>query len=861
VRKTRFTPTILVRPRVLLVIAALGCGSALLGCGGTVVPEASPSVRRVAFSVGGTYLVIEALDDDVIHFEVSAVGAAPDIGTPLYTTPMVAKTDYAGPRRFTDDGRGTLETAALRVTVDTAHLCMTVTDTTKPPGLVLTTICPSALGNADQALTITANGTQHVYGLGEHFRTLGAANGDWLGQVVQPGSPAGNAITPFDGGNTGNAQFPVLYALGAGGGAFALFLDHAYAQQWSFADNPWMVHTGGDQIRGYVLGGRDLAALRSRYMELVGRPLVPPRKMFGLWVSQFSYVSFADLEDKLRTLRASQFPVDGFVLDLQWFGGVFQPPSQMGALTWDTRHFPDPAGEIARLRDTQGVGLMVIEEPYVVTTRPEYAALAALGYLVRQCEGCDPVNVSDFWGRGGMLDWTNAAAGDFWHDAKRQPLIDMGVLGHWTDLGEPEVYDPSGWYQFAALGLHAERDVHNLYNFLWAQSIQRGYARNGAIQRPFILSRSGTAGIQRFGAAMWSGDIGSNLDSLAAHFNVQMHMSFSGIDYFGADIGGYYRSALQGSLEDVYTQWFADGMLLDVPGRPHTLDLCGCNQTAPDRVGDVPSNLENLRLRYRLIPYLYALAHRAYLYGEPVVPPLVYAYQDDPNVRDMGDEKLLGRDLLVATSSTAGQTARDVYLPRGTWFDYHTNASFSSSGEWLRDVPLRTNGIFQLPLFARAGAIIPEMHVDEQTMNALGKRQDGSVRDELIARVYADATPSQFTLYEDDGATNAYQQGAARTTVLSQQRSGTTITVSIAPASGTYAGAPDRRNNVVQIVAPDVTAESVSLNSKPLMRRPSVVALDASDSGWTLADGVVVVKSEPIDVRAVKVFEVFLQAQ
>ena len=138
-----------------------------------------------------------------------------------------------------------------------------------------------------------------------------------------------------------------------------------------------------------------------------------------------------------------------------------------------------------------------------------------------------------------------------------------------------------------------------------------------------MLSRSGTSGIQRFGAAMWSGDIGSNLASLAAHLNVQMHMSFSGIDYFGADIGGYVRTALEGDLNDVYTQWFADGMLLDVPGRPHTLNLCNCNQTAPDRIGDVPSNLENLRLRYRLIPYLYSLAHRAHLYGEPVFPPLV----------------------------------------------------------------------------------------------------------------------------------------------------------------------------------------------------------------------------------------------
>ena len=121
---------------------------------------------------------------------------------------------------------------------------------------------------------------------------------------------------------------------------------------------------------------------------------------------------------------------------------------------------------------------------------------------------------------------------------------------------------------------------------------------------------------------MWSGDIGSNLSSLATQLDVQMHMAFSGIDYFGADVGGYWRSALDGDLNEMYTVWFANAALLDVPLRPHTQNLCNCNETAPDRIGDVASNRENLRLRYRLIPYLYSLAHRAHRYGDALVPPL-----------------------------------------------------------------------------------------------------------------------------------------------------------------------------------------------------------------------------------------------
>ena len=341
-----------------------------------------------------------------------------------------------------------------------------------------------------------------------------------------------------------------------------------------------------------------------------------------------------------------------------------------------------------------------------------------------------------------------------------------------------------------------------------------------------------------------------------------MHLSFSGIDYFGADIGGYVRTALDGDLNDVYTQWFADGMLLDVPGRPHTLNLCNCNQTAPDRIGDVPSNLENLRLRYRLIPYLYSLAHRAHLYGEPVFPPPVFYYQDDPNVQGMGDEKLLGRDLLVATSSTDGQTERDVYLPRGTWINYHTNEWLDSTGEWLPGVPLRVDGVFTLPLFARAGAIIPQMYVDEQTMNASGKRQDGSVHDELIVRVYADEQPSRFTLYEDDGVSIAYLEGALRTTLIAQQRTGDTVAVTIEPASGTYDGAPASRSTIVQISARNGTAMDVSVNGSRLARQPTAAAFDAVARGWYVAgDGSVVAKSGPLDVRTRKAFAVQLEAR
>ena len=297
----------------------------------------------------------------------------------------------------------------------------------------------------------------------------------------------------------------------------------------------------------------------------------------------------------------------------------------------------------------------------------------------------------------------------------------------------------------------------------------------------------------------------------------------------------------------------------------------------------MPSNLANVRQRYELSPYMYSLAYLAYLKGEPVAPPLVYYYQNDMNVRRMGSEKLLGRDLLVATIADRNAPRQhDVYLPAGDWVNYHTNQWFHSTGQFFTGQPLYRDGtlaaagsaldgysqsdnsqhvnftdanghvhelyrhpaaqwvdndltafagIFQLPTYARAGAIIPKMYVDDKTMNILGKRTDGSTRNELIVRVYATKVPSSFKLYEDDGETIAYQSGAVRATGISQQLSadGKSETVTIAAASGSYDGAPASRNNVVELVTDGMQAKEVTLNDNELPQQTSSNSRPAED--------------------------------
>jgi alpha-glucosidase len=621
--------------------------------------------------------------------------------------------------------------------------------------------------------------------------------------------------------------------------------------------------------------GPDLLDLRKDYMELTGRPLVPPKKMFGFWLSEYGYDNWNELEDKLKTLRANNFPLDGFVLDLQWFGGISDVTGKcnMGFLDFDTTTFPDPMGEIKTLQDSNGVGVMLIEEAYVCKNLAEYSKLQEQGCLVKNHPGgTEPDSLSGFWGSGGMIDFTDDNCSRFWDDLKRQKLIGEGVLGHWTDLGEPEVFDPKAGY---SVGTHA--DAHNIFNFRWIRGIYQGYVRrqqlpHPQLQRPFIMSRSGTAGIQRFGAAMWSGDIASKLSSLAAHAGSQMHMSFSGIDYYGADVGGFQRWQHDDpfDLDGMYTQWYANGMMFDVPGRPHT-DNHGCKfptcstpkdrETAPDRVGDFKSNLENTRQRYELIPYVYSLAHRAYRTGEPVIPPPVIYYQTDNNVRSKGDEKMIGRDLLAAVVAKVGETERDVYLPAGGWFDWYTNERINSIGMSIPKVPNRRNGIFKLPLYAREGAIIPLAFVDDSTMNAIGKRKDSSTHNELIAKVFAFGPKggvNSFTLYEDDGTTIAYQQGAVQATEISQKRDGNQLTVGVNKSEGTYEGAPASRNNVIKLVTDD-TVTKVTLNGSELKEFSNMDDFNRASSGWINAgNNTVIAKSGDMSVSDAKNFVIAL---
>jgi alpha-glucosidase (family GH31 glycosyl hydrolase) len=866
-------------------------------------------VVRTSVNANNAYLRLTVLDDDLIQVETAA-GVSPPDNEPINSSPMVFKKDYRGPSQVRRFNNG-LETGVLRLTWEPTTLCLTATD--RPSNRRLATICPQKLNQPLKLLLIDSAAQQAAYGLGQQFIDpsirppgLGAADGDWLRHGERSGiNDLGNGFQGFLGGAVGNIQMPMLYALGPANLNYGLLIDNVYWQSWNFRTSPWTGSMYGDQLRYFILAGPNLLDVRKDLMELTGRPPVPPRKAFGLWVSEFGYDNWNQIDAILANLRQDRFPVDGFVLDLNWFGGIRSndpPASAMGRLDWDENQeplvadgryfFPNPAAKIQEYwRDH--IGIAAIEESYIANTTGTYSQMPKDLMAFRRddsgrCNAAQqnvPVEIDakDFWGVGRMIDWSDASARRWVHDNRRAPnLTARGVSVHWTDLGEPERFDRAACYEGlenTTAGLKNEHsDIHNLYNLLWNQSIWDGYVQlrgtaNGlgvVNARPLILTRSGALGIQRYGAALWSGDIPSNLSALATHFNAQLHMAFSGVDYYGSDIGGFRRETMPGNdkvgsyrgyEDELYTQWFANGAWFDVPLRPHTDNEFNKDApsypTAPNRVGKKTSNLANLRQRYELIPYYYSLAHLAHQRGEPLIAPMALYYQNDPAVLSMGHQKLIGRDLMVGVVAAHGEIARDIYFPAGRWVNYHSNESVRSNGQTLVQVPVYRNGIFRLPAFARAGAILPLMPVDADTKDAEGHRLSNGAQTlptPLLLRVFADDTLSTFTYFEDDGRTLQYaSDGSAfyphRTIQLSQRFSGNQATVTIGGAqsvNGGLPGAPTSRATVIQLVTENSAAQSVTFNGSLLPLQPSRAALDAAASGWLNTEDNLILAKSPI---------------
>jgi len=384
-------------------------------------------------------------------------------------------------------------------------------------------------------------------------------------------------------------------------------------------------------------------------------------------------------------MREERVPCDVIHIDPYW---MRYHEGHHGDLEWDESAFPDPRGMIAELK-ALGFRLSLWASPYVPLDSQMRAEGEQKGFLLKAKDGGGPSLVHGFAKPSAAVDFTNPDAVE-WFKAKNRRLLEMGVAVIKTDFAEdmPDDAVPHD-------GTSAEQ-LHNLYPLLYQRAVFE--ATKEVHGYGLIWGRSGYAGSQRY-PVQWGGDPGCTFDDMAASLRGALSWILSGAAFASFDMGGFFGipTLTDPPSPELYVRWSQMGLLFS-HARAH-------GHTAPREpwaYGEPALSIfrKYAQLRYRLLPYLYAAARRA-PDGVPLARPLVFDHPADPTTWHIDDEYMLGPDLLVAPMFKP-RGSREIYLPAGAWYDFWTDRRFVGAGWITYEAELET-----LPLFARAGAVIP----------------------------------------------------------------------------------------------------------------------------------------------------------
>jgi alpha-glucosidase len=502
--------------------------------------------------------------------------------------------------------------------------------------------------------------------------------------------------------------------------AYGLFLDNTSRTYFDMGKtDPSRVTFGAPsgELNYYVFtGGRERSPKKvlADYTWLTGRAPLPPLWALGNQQSRWSYYPESRVREVARGFRESRTPADVIYLDIDYMDGF-------RVFTWNKERFPDPRKLISDLR-AEGFRVVLIVDPGVKVD-PNYYAYTqgqAGGHFVKTADGKE-LHASVWPGVCAFPDFTDPSARE-WFGSLYKTNLDEGVAGFWNDMNEPGVFlsdetpkpdiyhHPMKTFPLDARhagdstpGTHAR--YHNVYGMQMARATFEGLKRLRPDARPFVLTRAGYAGVQRY-SAVWTGDNVATWDHLRLSLTMLMNMGVSGVPLVGSDVGGFSGNP----SPELYTRWLQAAALTPML-RSHSENGSNPHEpySFPKEYADI--NRASIELRYRLLPYLFNLFHEHSETGAPVMRPLWFEYPDDARTYLIDDEYLVGSDLLVAPVVTESVKRRHVYFPAGgRWVDWWTGRTYEGGKDADVDAPLE-----RLPLFARAGAIVPTIPVIQHT--------------------------------------------------------------------------------------------------------------------------------------------------
>lgn len=483
------------------------------------------------------------------------------------------------------------------------------------------------------------------------------------------------------------------------------------------------------RIECFVRQNESIREAVSKFYSETETSCILPEWAYGYIQSKYGYKSSKEVIELVDKFKEHNIPLSAVVLDLYWF-------KRMGDISWTS---PDFAyyKEMNDYMEQNGVKLITITEPFFTTECENYAELKSQGLLCKNKKGKVAL-WRDWWCLedkiGGVFNPLGKKAKSFM-GKKYSAMLDSGIDGFWTDLGEPEGAKPDIKY-----GKYDEQDFHNWYNFYWTKALYEGVHEAKPDQRLFILSRSAGTGSGKFNVSVWSGDVSVSWPSFKNQIAYGVNTGVSGLPYWGSDVGGFVQPE---SPEELYVRWQQFGAFTPVY-RAH-----GTGSREPYAYSQKAEKLvaSAIKTRFRLLPYIYSTARQT-MKGIPMMRGMYYESEKTP-ANFLDREYMFGDALLVSPvmQELSASTEHTVWLPKGTWYNFFTNEKITAQNdmEYKMNVKLDT-----VPVFVKAGSIIP--------------MKEGS---NDILMVYPEKGLKQsFTLYKDDGTTEAYKKGAYSETVI-----------------------------------------------------------------------------------------------
>ncbi|MBO9200715.1 MULTISPECIES: glycoside hydrolase family 31 protein [Niastella] len=546
----------------------------------------------------------------------------------------------------------------------------------------------------------------------------------------------------------------------------------------------------GDNINYYFVYGNNMDEIISGYRELTGNATMLPKWAMGFWQSRERYKTQNELLSVVKEFRERKIPIDNIVLD--WF---YWKPDQWGSHEFDTSRFPNADAMIKDLHEKYNTHFMISVWPKFYTGTKNYDLFNEKGWLYKQ----NVLNNQKDWVGyvSTFYDAYNPQARELFWKLMNEKLYSKGVDGWWMDATEPDILSNTSIDErkklIAPVARGSSTSYFNDFAVENAKGVYEGQRRTNALDRVFILTRSAYAGLQKYGAVTWSGDIGARWNDLQNQVAAGINFSLSGLPYWTTDIGGFavekrFEKATGSDLDEwreLMTRWYQFGAFCPIFRVHGQFPYREIFNVAPPDHPAYKSMLYYDQLRYRLMPYIYTIAAQVYHHDYTIMRPLVMDFAADKAVENIGDQYMFGPSLLVNPVYEYKARSRWVYLPANTgWYNFYTGA-YLGGGQRINAAA----SYEQLPLFVKEGSIIP---VGPDLQYTSEKQTDP-----ITLYVYTGKDAS-FTLYEDEGTNYNYEKGFFSNIPIAYNEANKTLT--IGQRTGNYAGMLKQRSfNIVWI--------------------------------------------------------------